>query len=301
MLLSHEILIPRIIHRVWVGPDPMPEEFERYGETWRVHHPHWEMKLWTDNDLPPLRYPNALDRAVSANERSNILRYEALRELGGVYVDTDFECLKPLDRLLVGVKAFVAKSASGGVKNSIIGSVPNHPLMDAISREASQLVGAPNGTWHPGLKPTGQKLLQRLVAESPDVTVFDSEKFYPYSQWEKPRPSHEYADAYAIHHWARTGRKPENLDVDELRETVVLMREKFTRVKDRKARKKVQVDRARRLAAKQAARAEKLAARLSDTEAQLSAIEDSLWWRLRPARLLERVRRRRGTGGGATR
>jgi hypothetical protein len=274
----------------------MPDAFERYGETWRNHHPHWEMKLWTDDNLPPLQYPDAVGRAKSANERSNLLRYEALREFGGVYVDTDFECMKALDPLLPGVKVFAARSASGGVKNSIIGAVPNHPVMERVVREASELVGTQNGPWHPGLKPTGQTLIQRLFADSTDVTIFESDKFFPYSQWEKPRPSHEYVGAYAIHHWARTGRRPDNLSLDELRETIVLMREKFTRVKDRKAKKKVQAERARRSAAKLSARADRLAARLSATEARLAAIESSLWWRARPARLLGFARRRARRG-----
>jgi Glycosyltransferase sugar-binding region containing DXD motif len=298
MVPTDDILIPRIIHRVWVGSDPMPEVFERYGETWRNHHPHWEMKLWTDDNLPPLEYPHALQRARSANERSNLLRYEALREYGGVYVDTDFECMKALDSLLPGIKVFVARSASGGVKNSIIGAVPHHPFMETIVRESSELVGSHEGPWHPGLKPTGQKLLQRLVPDFADVIVFGSEKFFPYSQWETPRPSHEYVDAYAIHHWARTGRVPETLSADELRSTIVLMREKYTRVKDRKAKKKVQAERARRSADKLSARADKLAARLSATESRLAAIERSLWWRLRPTRLLGRGERRGRSGTG---
>jgi hypothetical protein len=204
--------------------------------------------------------------------------------------------MRPLDPLLPGVKVFAARSASGGVKSGIMGAVPNHPLMELAAREAAELVGAHEGPWHPGLKPTGPRFFARLSAHFPDITIFESDKFYPYSQWEKRRPSHEYTGAYAIHHWARTGRTPENLSVDELRETIVLMREKFTRVKDRKARKKAQADRARRSAAKLQAQADRLAARLAATEARLAAIEGSLWWRMRPSRALGLSRRRAASG-----
>src|SRR5439155_22420530 len=86
-------LIPRILHQIWVGPDPLPEEFARYRETWLQRHPEWEHHLWTENNLPPdLRRPEAYERLRAPAERSDILRYEVLWRWGGVYGDADFEC-----------------------------------------------------------------------------------------------------------------------------------------------------------------------------------------------------------------
>jgi mannosyltransferase OCH1-like enzyme len=42
----------------------------------------------------------AFDRASNFGEKSDIWRYEILFRLGGVYVDTDFECVRPFDSLL---------------------------------------------------------------------------------------------------------------------------------------------------------------------------------------------------------
>ena len=53
--------IPRILHQIWVGPDPFPEEFADYRETWIRHHPAWEVRFWTEENLP-----NDLDRQVEA-------------------------------------------------------------------------------------------------------------------------------------------------------------------------------------------------------------------------------------------
>ena len=44
--------IPRIFHQIWVGPDPFPEEFAGYQETWIRHHPEWELRFWTEENLP---------------------------------------------------------------------------------------------------------------------------------------------------------------------------------------------------------------------------------------------------------
>jgi len=39
---------PRVFHRIWIGPDPLPDSFAAFGESWVRHHPHWEHRLWTE-------------------------------------------------------------------------------------------------------------------------------------------------------------------------------------------------------------------------------------------------------------
>ena len=48
-----------------------------------------------------------------------------LAQHGGVYVDTDVECRKPLDELLTGVEAFAALELPGRLGTAVIGSVPD--------------------------------------------------------------------------------------------------------------------------------------------------------------------------------
>ena len=103
-----EVKIPRIIHRIWLGGDPLRDEFDHYGDTWRNHHPGWEMRLWTEDDLPELGLTEALARGRHQAERADVLRYELLERFGGVYVDIDFECMRSLEPLLDGVEAFAA-------------------------------------------------------------------------------------------------------------------------------------------------------------------------------------------------
>ncbi len=54
-------------------------------------NPGWEMRLWTERDAP---YPKG-----NAVEVSNWLRFWALLEFGGIYLDTDMEALGPLEGL----------------------------------------------------------------------------------------------------------------------------------------------------------------------------------------------------------
>lgn len=277
MAPGDELLIPRIIHRVWVGPNEMPEEFQRYGETWREHHPGWEVRLWTDDNLPAFEDPGAPRRARSLTERSDVVRYEVLRRFGGVYVDADFECVRALDPLLAGVEVFAAATRKGVVKSGIVGGPAHHPLFELAMREVARLVGTHDGAWHPGIKPIGPKFFAALVSNFPQVTIFDAEKFYPHAPWETPRPAREYPGAYAVHRWARTGRDPENLTPEELRGTIRVMRDEYTQAIGRVAKARAKTERVERSA-------RKLEARLAATESRLAEIEGSLWWRLRPRR-----------------
>ena len=71
--------VPRIIHQIWIGPEPLPEPHRAWIESWRGHHPGWEHRLWTEDDLPedPIR-PEILERLRAPVERADILRLEIL-------------------------------------------------------------------------------------------------------------------------------------------------------------------------------------------------------------------------------
>jgi mannosyltransferase OCH1-like enzyme len=64
------------------------------------------------------------------------LRYEILYRHGGVYVDIDFECLKPLKELVENFDFFSCLiPETDVVANGIIGSIPGHPILrDCINR-----------------------------------------------------------------------------------------------------------------------------------------------------------------------
>jgi hypothetical protein len=191
--------IPRILHRVWLGDRPMPDQHREWGETWRRHHPGWEHRLWTDAEVPT---SGATARARNVVERSDAARYEVLRRHGGVYVDTDMECLRPLDPLLEGVRVFAAYEVPGRLCNAVLGTIPGHPAMEQLVR----LVDRTSGTGH-FPSSTGPPLVTQVLETIPDVTLFGPERFYPYL-WDEPQGNAgSYPDAYAVHHWAMSWKQ----------------------------------------------------------------------------------------------
>ncbi len=200
-------MIPHVFHQIWLGPDPLPREYVRYQRSWQHQHPGWELRVWTEQDLPgDLERTEIYELLRRPAERSDMLRFELLRRHGGVYLDADFECLRSIELLLEGVTFFCAYNDPGRVNNAVIGSVPGHPLVERAIRELR-----PRMTYGPVDKEgTGPLFLNRLVAEFPDVTIFDEALFYP-------RTPAAAEGAYAVHHTARSWKDPADLVLDAVR------------------------------------------------------------------------------------
>jgi mannosyltransferase OCH1-like enzyme len=194
------VAIPRVFHQIWVGPDPLPEEFAAYQQTWTEHNPAWELRFWHDGNLPEgFRRPEVYDTSRTPWERADILRLEVVLQFGGVHVDADFECLRPIEPLLEGVELFIGYRKPGRVNGALFGAVAGHPILvealDAIPHREERTYDK---------DATGPRFLDTLLSDRPGVTYFEPEVFYP-------RTPDEIDRAYAIHHRARGWKDEEGL------------------------------------------------------------------------------------------
>ncbi|TAG72621.1 MAG: hypothetical protein EAZ26_03985, partial [Runella slithyformis] len=93
-------------HQIWLGNKPIPRSLNGYSQTWRDKHPDWGFELWDDaksNTLIQHKYPHwwlLYESLPYLTQRVDIIKYLVLYEFGGVYIDFDCECLKPIDALL---------------------------------------------------------------------------------------------------------------------------------------------------------------------------------------------------------
>lgn len=194
------MLIPRVFHQIWVGPDPLPDEHAAYGDTWRRHHPDWELRLWTDDNLPEgFVRPEVYDLQRTPYERADILRLEVVYRFGGVHVDTDFECLRPIDSLIENVEFFIGYRKPGRVNGALFGATAGHPL---LAHGLEVIRPLPDRGYDKDA--TGPKFLDDLVAGRPEVTFFDPQFFYP-------RTPDDFDVAYAVHRKARGWKDEEGL------------------------------------------------------------------------------------------
>ncbi|WP_118976925.1 glycosyltransferase family 32 protein [Taibaiella koreensis] len=98
-------MIPLHLHQTWKD-EQIPEHLEHYVQSWKSLHPDWAYTLWTDemNDrFIATHYPEFLpvyERYPTAIQRVDAVRYFILLQQGGLFIDLDFECLRPISPLL---------------------------------------------------------------------------------------------------------------------------------------------------------------------------------------------------------
>lgn len=207
-------MIPRVFHQIWVGPDPVLDGFEEWQASWARHHPAWELRLWRDENLPTdLRNPVVYELDRHPVERADILRLELLFRYGGVYLDADLECVKPIDPLIDGLDFFGMDIKPGRFTNTVIGSVAGHPILD---RALSEVTPQEPGARFDKTK-SGPVFLDGVVKQFPPPKTFPRATFYPITP-------EEYRQAYAIHHCARTWKSLEEWRSEALRAEVRLRR-----------------------------------------------------------------------------
>lgn len=94
--------IPKKLHYIWVGGKPLPYEFERNIETWRMHNPDYEIICWNEKnyDFGKCDYIREAYEYKQWGFVPNYARLDIVYEHGGIYLDTDVEVVKNLDYLL---------------------------------------------------------------------------------------------------------------------------------------------------------------------------------------------------------
>jgi mannosyltransferase OCH1-like enzyme len=204
-------MIPRTFHHIWLGPDPLPEEHGPWIESWKRHHPEWEFKLWTEDNLPddPIR-PEIAERLRAPVERADILRIEVLYRHGGVYLDTDLECLRPIDEVLEGEEFVGVCHKQGRITNTAIAAAPKHPMLEQVLGEMRPMEMYWSNASERLKEVAGPLLLERIVVDYPEIKLLDPPVFFPATDEERE-------DAIAVHHMARVWHNTTTLRAAMLR------------------------------------------------------------------------------------
>ena len=214
--------IPRIIHQSWKNHE-VPPRWAALQQTWIEHHPQWEYRFWTDDDnrrLIAADYPELLstyDAYPLDINRAEMARYMAIRRYGGVYVDLDFECLRPVDQLIAGhqlvfglepeTHAQRAPVKKRGLErivcNAFIASIPDHPFWQHLAGwlERSKKDASLGDR-------TSFFLLTRACdsfADAAGIAILPPRLLYPIDNVHGPVSDFERSElartAYGIHHW----------------------------------------------------------------------------------------------------
>lgn len=78
-------MIPKLIHYCWFGGKPIPEEYQRYIETWKKYLPDYEIIRWDENNFD-VHCNDFVEKAYQAKKWafvSDFARFKILFERGG--------------------------------------------------------------------------------------------------------------------------------------------------------------------------------------------------------------------------
>jgi mannosyltransferase OCH1-like enzyme len=206
---SNELLIPKILHFIWLGTKAVSPEARYYLRKWQQLHPGWKIMLWTDQTAPfPLVNQKRFEQAPVFAQKADVLRYEIVRSYGGIYADLDFEPLRSLEPLLKGITGFVSYESEQFICNGIFGAVPNHPLIESLVVDLdSNWEKFKDGTVN---QQTGPHYITAYVKDGGylrDKTfrAFSNHVFFPYL-WNEADPGAPYDDVhFAVHHFQKSG------------------------------------------------------------------------------------------------
>ena len=105
--------IPKVIHYCWFGKGKMPNLAEKCIESWKKYCPEYKIVCWNEDnfDVNQNRYAKEAYDAGKWAFVSDYVRLKVLHDEGGIYLDTDVELIKPLDKLIeeIGFMGFDAK------------------------------------------------------------------------------------------------------------------------------------------------------------------------------------------------
>lgn len=186
--------IPRIFHWIWLGPHPLPRAHALWREGWLAKHPDWRAMVWTDSNLPPLINAPEFAEAQNFAQAADILRYEIVWRYGGVYVDTDMECLQNVEELLHGIDAFAGWLEPNEICNCIFGATAKHTWLKDIIAGLPAAMASGFGILHQ----TGPRFFTKMTCGRHDVVVFPKSRVY------RLDGASTAEESYCVHHAAKS-------------------------------------------------------------------------------------------------
>lgn len=195
--------IPRILHQLWIGPQPRPAALM---ETWRQKHPDWEYIEWNEARLADMQFENQrhIDSLSEWCGKADLMRYEILFRYGGVFVDADSECLRPLSDTFLENDFFACWEhetvAPGLVAVGYLGATPGNRLLRLIM---DRLKSLPNAVGGPAWQTVGPQLLSDTICEHAyPATIYPSHWFIPEHHTGATYTGSD--PVYARQHWGST-------------------------------------------------------------------------------------------------
>ena len=207
-------LIPRKIHYCWFGLGEKPAKMKKCIETWRKFLPEYEMIEWNEDNFDIANTITYVQDAYKCKKYafvSDYVRLYALKQMGGVYMDTDVEVLKSFNDLL-DYSSFWGFEDDKYMASCVIGAQKDDVLVDMFFRHYDNKKFINNdGSLN---QMTNTYVLTDIVRNlgitmngkkqfiNDTIAIFPKTYFSPYDY--KNGDNFIGEESYAIHHFSQT-------------------------------------------------------------------------------------------------
>lgn len=146
--------IPKILHQTFKTNATLPINWEKAQKSCRALNPEFQYIFWTDESARQFiekEYPLDLENYDSYSyniQRVDAMRYCILQSFGGIYLDLDIGCKKPLDKLL-GFTGLLPQTKPFGVSNDMMAAEPRHPFFKQVIKDLKS-----RNSWYGAKYPT---------------------------------------------------------------------------------------------------------------------------------------------------
>ena len=126
--------IPKIIHYVWLGKQPLPHSIRRIIKTWKKNAPNYQIIRWDEKncDIDANHYVKWAYKQKLWAFASDWCRFNALYKYGGLYLDTDHELTKDPSHLFRHTNLVLTYEKKDSLSGSFIATSKGHPFIKSL-------------------------------------------------------------------------------------------------------------------------------------------------------------------------
>lgn len=196
-------MIPKIIHHIWITG---PFKYRDFRLSWMWHNPTYDFRFTTFDNLELTMDMDAI-KILSNSKVFFLLKVELLKwyilyKYGGIYADTDMECLKPFNELL-RVSSFAGiESPDGNIGNAIMGAMPGNKNVYNIYRFIVNTINSDLKLCNKRpVRMCGERAAFIQACLHQFEVIHPRGMFYPFDIVELDKRNDTFPDAYTKHHW----------------------------------------------------------------------------------------------------
>lgn len=199
-------MIPKKIHYCWFGPKPYTQAIKKCIDTWKVHLPEYEFFLWNETNAPmDVPYIKGAYKTKKYAFVSDYVRFWALYNNGGIYLDTDIFLIRKFDVLLDNYAFFGLEEKNENILGCcVIGSSINNPFIGEIIKRYNDLLFDEMNL--------ANLVIPRIVTpcyetyhNKNEITIYPYDYFYPFPYSERDNIAnfltYQKPNTFAFHLW----------------------------------------------------------------------------------------------------